>query len=317
MSAIARIPMQVAQRNVAGIEELTAAIKDADSIEDLKEARARVEAMKAWAKVHQLTKQLRLDLLIIEVEAIVRIVQLGGAETLTTAERKAAEYLAAMKPKDRIDFIHASRTATTATGLCQAVWREQEIRRQRKEAVIIGRKLAEEPEPPTFDEDAIKNARDHAQGIAGVLAKLTDEYIANGVEFTIDELAEQIIEDSLPDELLEDDTINKGVREVVREAVRRSPPVTINGTVIPRVITARNSDNKYIRIPVMNATLDHLDDMILMRQEQLEQDRIALQRLQDIAKLLRDCPGADKPNVRIGSLIAASVKSASPVKASA
>lgn len=306
MSAIARMPIKVAERNANGIADLTAAIKTADSIEDLKEARARVEAMKAWAKVHNLTKQMRLELLQIEVAALVRIIELGGESTLKPAEAKAAAFLAAMNAVERVEFIKENRTATTAVGLCQSVWREHEIRLQRKDAVVIGRKLAEEPQPPVYDEEAIKRFRDHSNGIAGVLAQITDEYITNGVEFTIDELADEIIADSLPDDLLEDDTINKGVREVVREAVRRSPPLTVNGTVIPRVITARNG-RKYVRIPVMNATVAHLEDMIMMREQQIEQDRLAVEKLKDFAEMLRRSPGGSEPTARIGDLIASCV----------
>jgi hypothetical protein len=306
MSAVARIPMKVAERNATGIADLTAAIRAADSIEDLKEARARVEAMKAWAKVHNLTKQMRLELLHIEVAALVRIVELGGEQTLKPVEAKAAVFLAAMDAVERVEFINANRTATTAFGLCQSVWREDEIRLQRRQAVVIGRKLAEEPEPPVYDEEAIKIFRDHSNGIAGVLAQITDEYITNGVEFTIDELADEIIADSLPDDLLEDETINKGVREVVREAVRRSPPLTVNGTVIPRVITAR-SGRKYIRIPVMNATVAHLDDMIMMREQQIKQDCLAVDKLKDFANMLRRHPDGSNPTSRIGDLIASAV----------
>lgn len=306
MSAIARIPMQVANRHAAGIADLTAAIKNADSIEDLKEARARVEAMKAWAKVHNRTKQLRLDLLIIEVEALVRIVELGGAETLSSADRQAAEYLAAMNPVDRIKFVHESRTATTAVGMCRSVWREEEIKRERQNRIVIGRQLAEEPEPPKYDEEAIKMARDHATGIQGVLEKITEDYIESGEEFTIEEITDQIMADSMPEDMVEDDAIRKGVSEVVRDAVRRSPVLTFNGTTIPRVITARN-DGKYIRIPTMNATVAHLDDMILMREAQIEQDQIKLDKLKSFAKMLRECAGGAAPESRIGDLIAASV----------
>jgi hypothetical protein len=306
MSTVARIPVQVANRHAAGLADITAAIKSADSIEDLKEARARIEAMKAWAKVHNLTKQLRLDLLIIEVEALVRIVELDGADTLSAMDRQAAEYLAAMKPADRIKFVHESRQATTAAGLCRSVWREDEIKRERQNRIVIGRQLAEEPTPPVYDEEAIKMARDYANGIQGVLEKITADYIECGEEFTIEEITDQIMADSMPDDMVEDDAIRKGVSEVVREAVRRSPVLTFNGTSIPRVITARN-EGKYIRIPTMNATVAHLDDMILMREQQIEQDQIKLDKLKVFAKALREYPGGNEPQSRIGALISASI----------
>lgn len=308
MSAVARIPLSMAEKNKGAIDDLTAAIKAADNIEDLKEARARVEAMKAWAKVHGCVKQLRLDLLRIEVEALVRIVQLGGVDTLPAADRKAAEWLAKMDPLERTRLVNESGSATTASGMCRSIWREDEIREHYRRSVVIGQKLAAEPTPPAeFNQEAIELARDLSNSVSGALAGIADRYIQNGVEFTISELADEIITDAaLPEHLAEDAAINKGVQQVVREAVRRSPPLTINGTTIPRVITARNG-KRFVRIPVMNATIAHLDDMILMRREQLEQDRIALQRLEDFAKLLKDYPGADDPEARIGALVASSI----------
>lgn len=308
MSAVARIPKMVAERNASALADITAAIKAADSIEDLKEARARVEAMKAWAKVHDLSKQMRLELLQIEVAALVRIYELGGADTLKPAEAKAAEYLAGMDPVDRVEFIEANKTATTATGLCQSVWREEEIKRHRKQSFVIGQKMAEEPAPPpVYDEKAIREARDHSAGVAGVLAQIADEYMDDGVAFSIDEMADRIINDALPEDLQEDEAIRKGVSEVCRDAVRRAPALSIDGTLIPRFITARNENNKYIRIPAMNATLAHLDDMIMMREAQITQDQLAVERLQKIAKILRDCPGGDNAEARIGALVSASI----------
>lgn len=310
MSAVARLPKMVAERNAGALEEITAAIKTADNIEDLKEARARVEALKAWAKVHQLSKQMRLELLHIEVAALVRIVELGGVDTLKPGEARAAEYLAAMNPTERVKFIESNKSATTAMGLCHSVWREEEIKRQRKESFVIGRKMAENPEPPpTYDEAAIKAARDNAAGVSGVLANIADEYIDDTAAFTIEEMADRIIADSLPEELQEDEVIRKGVSEVCREAVRRAPALSIGDTLIPRFITARNEDNKYIRIPSMNATLAHLEDMIAQREAQIAQDQIAVDRLKKMAKMLRDCPGGGDPSARIGALVAASISS--------
>lgn len=302
-----RIPMKMADNHKNSIAELIAGIKATTEIGDLHEARARAEALKAWAKVHGKTKEMRLDLLRIEVEAIVRIVELGGITTLPAVDRKAAQWLADMTPLDRAKFVNDSGSATTARGMCQAVWREHEVKEMRHQKYNIGKKLAEEPQPPkVFDEDGIVAARERATSIAGSLANITDRYIKNGAEFTIDELAEELIDEAgLPEEFAEDETIQQGVRDVCRRAVQNSPPLSINGTAIPRLIMARNG-KKFVRIPVMNATVAHLDDMIAMRREQIEQDKAALQRLEEFAALVKARGGA-RPESRIGPIIASSI----------
>lgn len=309
----ARIPLKMAEQHRNSITELIAGINATSSLDDLHEARARAEALKAWAKVHGKAKEMRLDLLRIEVEALVRIVELGGIQTLPSADRKAAQWLADMTPVERAKLVNESGSATTARGMCQSIWREEEVRSHNRTRFRHGTKLAEEPQPPTY-ENAVEAARERAGSIAGSLASITDHYIRNGAEFTIDELAEELIADAgLPPELAEDEVINQGVRDVCRRAVQNSPPLSINGTDIPRLITARNG-KRFIRIPVMNATVGHLDDMIAMRQEQIDQDRAALKRLQDFADLIKT-RGGRTPDSVIGPIIAASVTSPAEHKA--
>lgn len=314
MSDIAiRIPLKVAENHKDSIEQLIVGIRSTASIQDLHEARARSEAIKAWAKVHGKAKEMRLDLLRIEVEALVRIVELGGLATLPTADQRAAEWLAAMSPLERTRLINESGQVTTARGMCQSIWREEEIRKHNESQFRYGTKLAETPQPPKpYDEAAIAAARDRATSLSGSLANIADQYIRNGVEFTIDEMADEVIADAaLSPDLAEDEVINQGVRDVCRRAVKSTPPLSIDGTVIPRLITARNADNKFIRIPVLNATVAHLDDMIEMRREQIEQDKAALQKLEDFAALIRK-RGGTSPGASIGSIIMDSaVKAAS------
>lgn len=178
-------------------------------------------------------------------DAIDRLVEQRGA---------SPSLLADMTPLERTKLINDSGNATTARGMCQSVWREAEVARHNAEKFRYGTRLAEEPTPPKkFDDKAVEDARDRAISLAGSLAHLTEEYVKNGVEFTIDELAEEIIADAeLDPDLAEDDVINQGVRDVCRRALKQSPPLTINGTAIPRLITARTEEGKYIRVPVMN-----------------------------------------------------------------
>jgi hypothetical protein len=139
-----------------------------------------------------------------------------------------------------------------------------------------------------------------ARSFSGALGALVNAYTSNGVQFTVAEIAEEIIaEASLPDESVADEAIRRGVYEVARLAVMKSPPSVLRGTTIPRLITVRTEDGKYVRIPVQNATVGHLSDMIAMRREQLAQDQAALQKLEEFGALVED----NSPETRLGPLI--------------
>jgi hypothetical protein len=308
--SLERSPLELAESHQSTITALIEAIQGAAEIADLHEARARTEALRGWAKVHGLTKKMRLDLLRVEVEALVRIVELGGADTLTSADRRAAIWLAEQSPEDLHTLLTRSGSATTARGMCQAVWREKEVAEHNRRSFVTGMKLAQHPQPPNsaaYDEEAILAARDHANSLAGTLASIAESYISNGVEFTIEELAEEIIEAALPDDLAEDSVIRDGIRKVCADMVRRTPPLMIEGTSIPRLITARTLAGKFIRIPILNATMAHLDDMITMRQAQIEQEHASLQKLIQFAEQLKQ-RGADTADTRIGDIITRTVR---------
>src|SRR6266699_495645 len=165
--ALTQATLDVADRNLNALVQIREAIKSCLVIDEVTEIRARAEAVRAWAKVHGRTKELRLDLLRIEVEALVRIVELGGAQTLGNGQR-AAEWLAAMPPEAREQLIAASGGATTAVGMCRSIWREDEIKRARNALYDAGVRLAYEPEPPAsaYSEEAIEEARARTHDVA-------------------------------------------------------------------------------------------------------------------------------------------------------
>lgn len=306
MSEVARIEASGGIR----VADLTAAIRSAATVGEAREARARIEAIKAWAKVHGRTKDLRLDLLRLEVEALVRLAELDGLDGLSSMERRAATYLAGLTEAERDELIGRRGTFTTASGMCSAMWREEELERSARMSRVRGRHFAERPEAPTdvYDEAAIESARAYVHGVSAVLGNVLSTYTSTGGPFTIADVAEQIVEEAANGAVASDDpALMDGIREVVREAIRKGPVGSLDGTVIPRLITARLDDGSFVRVPVENATMAHLDDMITLRREQLAQDRAALDRLEAFAGKVRRLPGGTLPTSRIGALIAASL----------
>lgn len=297
MTTLERV--EAAVRDLEGVLD---AVRRAESIDTLNEARARVEAQRAWAKVHKKVSVMRLDLLRVEVEALVRLVALDGLETLPSADRKAAMWLAGMTEGERAALLDTSGTATTAVGMCKSAWNAAELDQFRAAERRRGARHAESPE--LDDNELARQARERVADVSAVLGNLIDQHVRDGQPFGINELADEVIEEAAIGEV--DPAVREGVREVCRSAIRRSPIVEIDGTRLPRTITTRMESGEYVRIPVENALLGHFDEMRDLRRQQLEQDRAALDVLDVIASQLREIPGA-ADDARIGDLIARSI----------
>lgn len=296
----------IARKQLKQIEQITQAIKYAQSVDDVQDVRARAEALKGWAKVHGRVQEVRLELLQIEVAALVRVVELGGADQLPPADRKAALWLSAMSEEDRNSYIRSCKSATTVAGMCRSAWREQEIKLHRQTMRDAGIRLAEHPTPPPDGNEVSNSARRMVSDMSTVLANILEENTsADGVEFSIDEMADELIEVSTTQQ--PDPLMIEGVREVCRRAVRSAPPKMIDGTVIPRVITARTSDGSYVRIPWASATVAHLQDMVDIRKAQLEDYEAAFDKLNRFYEKILTINGS-RPDRTLGELIEESIQ---------
>lgn len=287
----------------SNIDVLINQIKTACDLESLTDARARIEAARAWSRVHKQVKKYRLELLRLEVQALVRIVELGGIDTLTAADQKAAQALAQMSEAERAQLIAESGTSTTAAGMMRTLWRTQELESENARLRAFGRNLAKDPHFAHLDEEGRRaRATEQVYRVEAVLRDVLDERTFEGEPFTVADVAAEILHRATRGDV-NDPTIEEGMREVVRAAIKRAPIVTFEGVSLPRLITATTEEGVYVRIPVENARLCDFAEMIEQRQVQLEQDRARLNALSKALAHLRMIAGADDGS-RIGDLLA-------------
>lgn len=281
---------------------------------DVQEVRARVEAARAWAKAHKRLKEVRLELLLLEIRALVRAWELG-ATTLTPRESDVAEEYSHMSEQQIRGMISSFGSATTAAGLMSAA-RKKDKDAQRYADEVKGwtdgftsnRPYPFQNEPASLGVFEYR----YAQGLAQVLAETLDANTEDGEAFTIEDVVvgvETLLEIEPSDY---DPAIREGLKEVARSAVRKPHLETWNGTKIPRFITTilPRTDGEhveYVRLPVMNAKIRDLQTMIGIREEQLRQDKAALKRLQDFHTQLCQEPDVDKDS-NIGDILVASVQ---------
>lgn len=294
----------LAQAHTA-LGDLIANVESLRDPEELREARARTEAVKAWAKAHGKLAEIRLDLLRVEVALLVRIAEVGALRVLSDRDAKAVRWLAALSAQEREHLLKTVGKTTTAAGMCQAVWTAEENARAHRANFEIGQARAEEPCAPDM-ETATAEAWHAVVGVNAALAKVLDDYLTEGVAFSVDDLADEVMQSAGNHHYAQDEGIAEGVREVCRRAIRRAPTVKLDGTVLPRLVTTRTDDGQYIRIPVENALMANLDDMLVLRREQVAADQAALAALEAVANRLREVPGCTRES-RIGDLIARSV----------
>lgn len=278
------------------LDEMLDQIATVQDPNTLTEVRARIEAARAWAKIHKATADLRLSLLSVEVEALVRIIELDAGDMLSQADRKAAEFLAEMSPSERENFVRGSGTATTAAGMVRSHLRDEELTRLRAESVAQGVAFARSPGSPNFGDSGA-----YTRNVSSVLREVVDDYTREGAPFSVAQMADGLIADAAIGDAVDPD-VAEGIREVCRKAIRSAPVVKLGDTILPRLVTARTPDGDYVRIPVENAQILHLADMVEIRREQLAQDSAALEGLESVLDRLRRLPGSADDS-RIGELV--------------
>lgn len=264
----------VARSAEATFEQVRQAIDSCDSPEGATEVVARVAAARAWASAHGQLRELRLQLLGLEVDALVRVIELGGARLLTAKDRKAGEYLASITHDERMALIRDSGATTTASGMVNRVLAEREEGERQQRAYAAGAAWA------AGSRTAYGAIKDEIESCAGR-------------SFEVAEIA-----DAVADEMDGgDESFREGVREMCRTYLRKLPPERIGDTVIPRTITSQLPDGSWVRIPTLNATVGDCLANLAMKDDQLRQDREARDRFADFVSRLTSITSDDTASV--------------------
>lgn len=310
MSELVAINREV-ERIRTSVDAILARINETDSVAEVTETRARTDALRAWAKAHKRIEEVRVELMRVEIHALARLVELGGEGELHNAYRGAAKWFASLDAEARDAVAEQYASSTTALGVARAAWAAQ----QRAANVAAGWRYAQSPRVYTSDstepeipyegapeESRVSLAAERSVHTAAALSNILDGYTSDGEPFTVEQVTEELIEEAGIG--FTDPAVMEGVREAVRSAIRRAPRFEIGGYTLPRTITARAGDEEeYIRVPVQNAAVAHLDDNIALREEALRQDSKRLDHLLQIRAALGKVPGC-RPESRIVDLLA-------------
>lgn len=314
MSAIEKIRHELDSQRQS-VLSIIGMIRSAPGVDAVQDIRAKAEAIKAWAKVHKVSKSLRLELLRVEIAALVRLVELDGLDELQPSEREAAEWFAAMSESDLNETLANYSNITTASGLYRSVQRDLgEARRYRAETDFWSRRFSSEPEESRLpDENDFSAARAYVADVATVLSDMVQAYSETGAPFTVQEMSDQLIEDAGLSHTLDfgGGPVREGLNHAVRRAVLGERIKHWDGLSVPRFITSviidDDGEKRFVRIPVQNARVGDVSEMVKLRQLQLEQDQAALNRLQRFEARLKQCQGSNV-DANVHELISASMR---------
>lgn len=295
---IEKIDRELAQQRnaILSVRQLINSCTTVDAVTDI---RAKTEAAKAWAKVHKQTKAIRLELLTVEIAALVKILELGGEDHLTRSELEAAKWFESLSESELQAQLIQHANITTAAGVFRKATNLQEEREAyRAETRHWAERFSTSSDDGSRlpDDTDYRSARQHVASIHTVLEDLLDEYVDAGHPFTVADVADEITLQASHGRGDFDPAIHEGLREVVRRAIGASKITTWAGLKIPQFITARmesstSGDVEFIRVPVMNAQVRDVADMVDLREAQLAQDVAAVDVLKKFLANLQGQPG--------------------------
>lgn len=295
----------VAPGGVSGqVAALLAAIAHVETVGEADELRRRVRAVRAVAREYGQIRDLRQHLLLVEVALLVRVVELGGEDSLPASEREAGRAFAAMSPSEREALVRECRSRATAVGLWRSVMAERTDAAEVRARRCAGVEFASAPPPPTPG-----LARAEAGRMAEALAAVVEEFARFG-EFSVEQMASEVIEAAMDaPEVADDPGFTEGVREVCRRVLRQARIEEFDGLPVPRFITCRGPGGEWLRIPTPSATVAHLDEMVEDRAAQAEQAVAAATRLREFRDRVRAVGGVES-DTRLGDILRAGIAKA-------
>ena len=290
-------------------------IRTIPSAEKIQELRAQAEAVKAWARTYKVTSQVRSELLVIEVRALIRLHELGETGYLNARERKAAQLLAGLSDSDLDDWIAAAGAISTATGLVKMITDEQT-----RDGYVSTWKKRFEGSPdlwPTTDEDIEICAGAHVRNTRTALAALVKERAIASEPFKVSEITDELFLETIEAARWDQDFryaepkqlrfIRDALNEVTRKAIMAYPDGEWEDTGYPAFITTLLKSDEmeepaFVRIPVMTAKIRDLNVMIRLREKQLKEYVAAVNSLKKFRSALY-AAGAENEDTLIGDVM--------------
>ena len=298
MSELVKVSEDAGQlrRSIADALAYVASISDAGAASDAYDS---VRLAKEFARIRKIAREVRVDLLRLEIHLYRKCAQLDMLTALPTAQRAAAKFYGGATDEQIEQWVAEFGDVTTPAAVMKRILKTDEMKQEYAryasgEYAAVKRYVDDEAR----GEAVRAQARNMRESLASILENYY-EYESQG--FSVLTVAEQLCEQVGLDERSAIWGKTQGLLEVCRKAVREAPPVAIDGTNAPKFITCMDrscgnagvgsTDLGWIRVPFHSATLDQFHDMVRLREHQAEQARATADRMSLLWNRLWDAMG--------------------------
>lgn len=304
-SALATIDQLVveARTSVASARDLIRGASTADQIGD---ASKRIKVAKEWVRVQGISAEMRSDLLRLEIACLQRAVALSALGVLPVATRPAAKKFATMNDSEIDDLISRYSSLSSPAGIIRRYLEDQE------EAEGAAKGARDASDPSGWSDEEIDDVEHQVirevnrqlisrNRLDESIAHVLDNAVGLEVGTTLEEITDEVIL-MLPPEasdlIARDRGFRRGVSEVCRDAIRKSPTYWIKdrfgGSLkLPAFVTVQRG-SKFFRKPFQSASLGDLKIMLQLREDQLREDAAAIARLQDAVSSLSEVASSNR-----------------------
>lgn len=266
------------------IKELRKYVLSSENPEELKNIFDKSKLAKEWARIKKLTIDIKKEIIMLEVDCLVKLHNMEYYDYIPKHGKQAAKYFA--ENYDRVESLIESYDSSSAIGL----YRQIDSNGDPDFLTNIGRKYALGKE-----HSELYNAADHIHKYESSLREFIETYVDYGIPFTVEDIKEEmmanyesVFENTNGGDVARD-LFDSGLKEVCRQAIMKSPIIKIEDMEAPRFVTCPSDEGRsWVRIPFENAKFTHFDQMIELRREQLEQDKKAFEKLLKIRNYLND-----------------------------
>ena len=239
----------------------------------------KVKATREYLKMMHEIEGMRVNLLEVEIACIIRIYELKG--NIKGVPNKILSFYGENPDMPIEYYTDKFPWCVTAHQIYNAFHLDEKKSKSHDYGMESGQGVTDEStDMPT--EEIRRNAIHQYFDIDSAMNYLINHLSDSEEAFTINNMMEEL--QDIPEEYKE------GVKEICRKALRSSKIDTIGDKKAPRFVTYmdKNIMDQWLRIPFENATLKQLNQMVILREEQLSQDQKAYNNLQSIYEELTE-----------------------------
>ena len=249
------------------VESVIKNINESYDESEIKKTIDRVKAARKIAEAIERLNEMRLDLFRIELAAVIRAGQIG-IKVKGVSEEETKMFVSIGNNPEKYQELHGE-----VWTISQVVWA-----RRRETKIGEARKRGGD-----YYKQGVSRSDSHEAcyySIQDAMRTIIETASQNQEPFTTNDLYCALVDSAKQsDPETEIEAYKDGVKEICRNAMLSEKITTIGDRKAPAFVTVRTTAGDYIRVPFRYANIEQIESMIEIREDQIRQDKLALDRL--------------------------------------